>query len=113
MALASSHLRTLKSLFNAYEWKEDEHLNERMPHSSATKIESNYRGPREGRGSDVGVANILSLSALGGDKMARSASHPFSLSLHGSMRPPLSTVLLQARHGPLGSSRASCVFSLF
>lgn len=39
---------------------------------------------------NVGVANALSVSALGGDKMARTASHPSSREVHdGSMCPPL------------------------
>ena len=55
-------------------------------------------GPRgEGRGRDVGVATTLSLSALGGDKMARTASLPSS---QRSMCLPLPTRLLQARRGP-------------
>jgi hypothetical protein len=38
----------------------------------------------------VGVASVLSVSALGGDKMARTASHPSSREVHdGSMCPPL------------------------
>jgi hypothetical protein len=40
----------------------------------------------EGRSGDVGVANVLSVSVLGGDKMARTASHPSSRGVHdGSM----------------------------
>jgi hypothetical protein len=52
-------------------------------------------------GRDVGVATILSLSALGGDKMARTASLPSSHSCHRSMYLPLPARLLQARRGPL------------
>jgi hypothetical protein len=50
-----------------------------------------------GSGRDVGVATILSLSALGGDKMARTASLPSS---RRSMYLPLPARKLQARRGP-------------
>jgi hypothetical protein len=47
-------------------------------------------GQEEGRSGEVGVANVLSVSALGGDKMARTASHPSSRGVHdGSMCLPL------------------------
>ena len=89
MPLPSSDSRTLKSLFNAYECNKDDNINVKC----YVLVEKRWRmyvpGQMEGRGRDVGVATILSLSALGGDKMARTASHPSSRSLHRSMCLPL------------------------
>lgn len=90
MPLPSSDSRTLKSLFNTYECNKDDYINVKC----YVLVEKRWRmyvpGQMEGRGRDVGVATILSLSALGGDKMARTASHPSSRSLHRSMCLPTS-----------------------
>jgi hypothetical protein len=76
--------------------------------------ESTVRGGQgEGSGRDVGVATILSLSALGGDKMARTASHPSSHCCHRSMRLPLPARLLQARRGPFFAKDIGAVTSMW
>jgi hypothetical protein len=54
----------------------------------------------------VGVASLLSVSALGGDKMARTASHPSSRGVHdGSMCPPL--IVLTQEQSLVAESRTS------